>query len=288
MVLTSRCNCACRYCFYSQQGSRRVPDRFTPENIEAVVAAMPDVGITDLVVSGGEPLLRMDLVRACLRAARRVGLAIWLSTNGLLIDADIAAELAGEGLRAAHLSLDQLGSDPYRGYSKRQAETVVEAARHLKNAGIETVGLMCVIGRHNRDTIGALLEFAIAQDLELVFQPMFVQDDLAGVERLSPHEWRELAPILRRWGADGYFAPYLELWLGYYEHGQQPSHCHMGENTIVIDSDGQVFVCFHRHDLAAGNVLEHDLGKIVKTVSALHTQVSDAHCFGEHCISLFT
>lgn len=265
-----------------------MPDRFAPEKLEAIVATMPEVGITDLVITGGEPLLRMDLVRACLRAARPAGLSVWLSSNGLLVGTDIALELAGGGLRAAHLSLDLLGADPYRNYSEQQAQSVIEAAKHLVEVGIETVGLICVIGRHNRDGIGALLDFSIEQGLEIMFQPMFVKDDLEGVERLSAHEWRELAPILKRWARDGYFAPYLDLWLGYYERGDRPSHCHMGKSTIVVDSDGQAYVCFHRHDLSAGNVLEDDLGEIDKALFALHAQVSNAHCFGEHCISLFT
>jgi MoaA/NifB/PqqE/SkfB family radical SAM enzyme len=288
LVLTSRCNCSCHYCFYSQQKNRRVPDRFDPGNIEAVLEALPSIGVTDLVVSGGEPLLRLDLVRACLRAGHRAGVAIWLSSNGLLADAEIASQLAREGLRAVHLSLDKLGADPYRGYSEKQARRVLQAARCFQEAGVETVGLICVIGRHNRDDIGALLEFAVAQGLEIVFQPMFAVDGIQEIERLADHEWSELAPVLTRWAGDGYFASYLDLWLNYYARRARPAQCAMGMETIVIDSDGQAYVCFHRRDLVAGNVLTDDLDEIDAALQSKHAEIQDAHCFGEHCVSLFT
>ena len=288
MVITSQCNVSCRYCFYREHNDWLVEDRFTSENISGLLGALAQGGVTDIVISGGEPLLRMDLIRTCLQKCNELEIAPWLSTNGLRVTSALATELANAGLCGAHLSLDLLGEDPYRGYTERQSEHILKAVGYFKDAGIEAVGLIGVIGRHNYEKLEPLLDFVEANELDLMLQPMYATKNNKEVELLAASEWLQLAPILQRWAGDGYYAPYLRLWLGYFESQLKPKQCHMGQQTFIIDSDGSIYPCFHRRDMKAGNILDDPIDVINHRLTEFHQQIKDAPCFGEHCISLFT
>lgn len=61
----------------------------------------------------------------------------------------------------------------------------------------------------------------------------------------------------------------------------------MGTNDIIIDSDGDIFPCFHRQDLLVGNILKESLKDILLRMGGVAIQLKNAPCLGEHCLSLF-
>jgi hypothetical protein len=62
----------------------------------------------------------------------------------------------------------------------------------------------------------------------------------------------------------------------------------MGTESIVVDASGEVLPCFHRRDLAAGNLLEDDPLRVIERARRAAAALRPAPCFGEHCISLFS
>ena len=61
----------------------------------------------------------------------------------------------------------------------------------------------------------------------------------------------------------------------------------MGTQGLVIDADGAVYPCFHRHDLLAGNLMHDPWETIVKRLRNMGEPLLGAPCFGEHCLSMF-
>lgn len=100
--VTNRCQLACRHCCTSS--GHPDPDELTGAELIDVVDQVRRMGVPNLVLSGGEPLLRQELPEL-LGHAVRSGLRVTLLTNGLLIDERCARHLAESGVRVK-ISLD--------------------------------------------------------------------------------------------------------------------------------------------------------------------------------------
>lgn len=95
------CNLDCKFCFSKSSISTLEQDRavWTEGQLESYFNFALGKGASRLVITGGgEPLLRPDSVLAALRVGRRFFSEIALFTNGVLLDREFAAELAGSGL----------------------------------------------------------------------------------------------------------------------------------------------------------------------------------------------
>lgn len=105
--VTEACNFRCIYCapngFSAPQESP-----LSAENIESIVRAAVALGITKIRLTGGEPLLRRDIVRIVRAIASVEGVQdLALTTNGFLL-ARLARDLADAGLKRVNISLDTL------------------------------------------------------------------------------------------------------------------------------------------------------------------------------------
>lgn len=107
--VTDRCNMRCRYCMPAEGVSFRPREEVLRyEEILRVVRKMAELGVRRFRLTGGEPLVRRDLVSLVGGIARVPGLEdLALTTNGVLL-ADLAADLKAAGLRRVNVSLDSL------------------------------------------------------------------------------------------------------------------------------------------------------------------------------------
>ncbi len=131
---TRRCNLACRHC-YSDSDARRHPE-MSGEEAARMLADIAAFGAPALLLSGGEPLLRPD-VFDLIAEARRLGLAVTLSSNGTLVRPRVARRLADLGVRYVGISLDGIGAvhDDFRG--RRGAfERALAGIRALRSSGV--------------------------------------------------------------------------------------------------------------------------------------------------------
>ncbi len=95
LEVTDRCNLACRFCFNQQYVQRRgVQQELDTDAIRGVLQGLAASGLRVVRFTGGEPLLRGDIV-TLMRHARELGFAVWLNTNGTLLDDRLARRLAG-------------------------------------------------------------------------------------------------------------------------------------------------------------------------------------------------
>lgn len=155
-----RCNMTCPHCYAAASASE---SRFTLDHAEALelVDQMADNAIEVVIFSGGEPLMRDDLMTLIERADSR-GLSCHLSTNGTLLDSTTARRLAAAGIGYVGVSVDGMPAfnDDYRGLE----EGFEKASSGLSNArvaGLRT-GLRMTLTRHNIDQLEDVFEHARA------------------------------------------------------------------------------------------------------------------------------
>jgi len=91
--ITSRCNLACAGCYMKQQRGHHAPE-MSPVLLRSVIAEAADLGVSVVVIAGGEPLLRKDEILSL--AHTFPWILFPLFTNGLMIDNDSAREIASQ------------------------------------------------------------------------------------------------------------------------------------------------------------------------------------------------
>ncbi|UCC29959.1 MAG: radical SAM protein [Phycisphaerales bacterium] len=145
--VTDRCNLRCYYCM--PEGD--VPliqreDWLTFEEITEVARAAAGLGFDKIRLTGGEPLLRSNLVGLVAMLGRVRGLRdLSMTTNGLLLD-KYALPLAEAGLHRVNISLDSVDPEVYREKTRGgDFKRAVKGIRAAQAAGFRRIKLNCVV-----------------------------------------------------------------------------------------------------------------------------------------------
>ena len=166
--LTYRCNLACEHCYLDagpkpQVGTENFADRSelgTEECFRVIdeIAAFAPECLT--ILTGGEPLLRRDILEIVRRAAERE-LWVVVGTNGVRITENVARRLAEAGARGISLSLDALDPDRHDGFRKVRGawRNTVEGAEILNRTGLPFI-VQTTAGSHNLGELDAIADFA--------------------------------------------------------------------------------------------------------------------------------
>ncbi len=161
--VTKRCNLRCVHCYASADPSPH-PDELTTEEGLALLEDLAQFGCPVVLFSGGEPLMRPDILDLIQRAVK-LGMRAVLSTNGVLIDRALARELKKLGLSYVGISMDGLREvhDRFRGV-KGAFEKAMEAVENCKAEGIK-VGLRFTINKLNASEIPGI--FDLVEEYEI-------------------------------------------------------------------------------------------------------------------------
>ena len=122
LSVTDRCNFRCQYCMPAEGLPWLERDGvLTFEEIERLVRVLVALGVTDVRLTGGEPLVRRDFPRLAGMLAAIPGLRdLSVTTNGFLLERDAAA-LVGAGVRRFNVSIDSLQRDRFFAITRRDA-----------------------------------------------------------------------------------------------------------------------------------------------------------------------
>ena len=112
------------------------------------------------ILTGGEPLLRRDILEIVRRASER-GLWVVVGTNGVRITENVARRLAEAGARGLSLSLDALDPDRHDHFRKVRGawRNTVEGAEILNRTGLPFI-VQTTAGSHNLGELEAIADFA--------------------------------------------------------------------------------------------------------------------------------
>lgn len=174
--LTDRCSLRCTYCM-PELGMQWLANEkiLTAEEIERVVRVFVRQGVTTVRLTGGEPLLRPDLVDVVQRLAQletTAGerIAVAMTTNGIGLGDQLDA-LIGAGLDRVNISLDTLRPERFLELTKRnRLADVLEGIAAARDRGLAPLKLNAVAMRGvNDDELTDLVDFAMSVDAQMRF-----------------------------------------------------------------------------------------------------------------------
>jgi cyclic pyranopterin phosphate synthase len=116
ITITNRCNENCIYCHHDGMVSSK--DEMTPDEIYKICQIAKKLGVKKIRLSGGDPLVRKDIVEIVERVGSLDFKDISLTTNGVLLE-KYAEGLKNAGLNRVNVSLDTLNPDTYKFVTKR-------------------------------------------------------------------------------------------------------------------------------------------------------------------------
>lgn len=157
LSVTDRCNLRCGYCMPSEGACRAV---CSADELYRMAEAAVRCGITKIRITGGEPLMRSDVVPLCRRLRALPGLCeLALTTNGIFLSRD-AKPLKDAGVDRLNVSLDTLRPDRYAAITHGGSlARVLDGIRAAEEAGFDRLKLNCVLlGGVNDDEIAEFAE----------------------------------------------------------------------------------------------------------------------------------
>ncbi|MBT1002711.1 GTP 3',8-cyclase MoaA [Paenarthrobacter sp. DKR-5] len=200
--LTDKCNLRCTYCMPAEGLDWLARDQvLTAGEIARLVRIGVDsLGVRELRLTGGEPLVRADLVEiiAALRS-EHPDLPISLTTNGVGLDKKAAA-LREAGLTRINVSMDSLHPGTFAQLTRRPfLDRVLKGIEAAAEAGLGLVKINAVLMRGINDhEAPALLEWAVARGFELRFIEQMPLDADHGWTREGMITAREIRELLGR------------------------------------------------------------------------------------------
>jgi cyclic pyranopterin phosphate synthase len=190
--VTDRCDFRCVYCMSEDMTFLPKRDLLTLEELDRVCTAFVEKGVRKLRITGGEPLVRRDIMSLFGSLARHLGTGaldeLTVTTNGSQL-ARFAGELAGYGVRRINVSLDTLDAQKFQRITRwgdlaKVMQGIDAAQAHGLHVKINAVALKGV----NEDEIGALIEWAHGRgmDLTLIEVMPLGEMEVARVDQFLP------------------------------------------------------------------------------------------------------
>lgn len=260
--VTDRCNEKCLYCMpEGYKGWAQRSDHMTADEIVRTVEAAAELGFRKFRITGGEPLLRKDIVGICRRIWDVPGVqTLGLSTNATHL-APLASDLKQAGVRSVNISLDALDPVLYNRITGGSLPGVLAGIQAARSAGFEVIKLNCVLLRNlNESEYLPLVHFAAEIGAPLRFielMPLSRMDILSGENFLSAEAVKQrLSEFGRLVEMAGYrpghgpaqyysFEP-LGARIGFIGALTTPHFCETC-NKVRLTADGKLRPCLGRH-----------------------------------------
>lgn len=267
LSVTDRCDLRCSYCMPERMTFLPRKEVLTLEELHDLALGFIARGITKIRLTGGEPLVRRDMMELVRALGRKIGDGLdelTLTTNATRLS-EFADDLAAAGVRRVNVSLDTLDRETFTRLSRRDSlPQVLEGLQAAKEAGLRvklnTVALKdineaeipdLIAWAHGEGFDSTLIEVMPLGDVEEdrfdhYLPLMAVQEDLARRWTLTPSDHRTGGPA-RYWNVEetggriGLITPLTN------------NFCE-GCNRIRVTATGQLYACLggdERVDLRA-------------------------------------
>ena len=170
--ITDHCNLNCQYCV-PFAGRRKLPmaDILTYEELFTIAKAAVDAGVTKIRLTGGEPLMRKNMLEFCRMLTTLPEIEdLTLTTNGVLLES-MAADLKAAGVKRVNVSLDTLDRRRYARITGKDAlEKVLRGIRKAADVGLTPVKINMVPMRGiNDDEIVAIARWTLDTPYDVRF-----------------------------------------------------------------------------------------------------------------------
>jgi radical SAM protein with 4Fe4S-binding SPASM domain len=153
--VTYQCNEYCKFC--ASNAGVPADNELNKKEIDRLLDEIISLQVTPVTITGGEPLLKKNLVLHMIERVHTAGLKPNLLTNGTLIDLEIARELKEAGIHSIQVSLDGANPEAHDAIRRKKGgfNQTLRGIGALKEASID-VSISAVLTRENFDELNTL------------------------------------------------------------------------------------------------------------------------------------
>jgi len=275
--LTNACNLRCVHC-------RACPvEKISPEDLSIdearrLIDQISSFAKPAIVLSGGEPLVRPDCLEIARYGASR-GLRMLLATNGTLLTAELAQDVADSGIQHISVSIDGASAASHDGFRRLPGafEAAWSGVENAKAAGL-SFQINTTVSKHNIDEIPDILELAISRGAEalhiFLLVPTGCGREIADDEMIDPQEYERVLSWFYEQSKDERIALKATCAPHYARIARQKARaegalephpsvtgCLAGSAVCFVSHRGEVYPCGYL-PVSAGNIRRQDFKSI--------------------------
>ena len=257
LSVTELCNLRCRYCMPEVGVCKKSHDDMLSEDeMITAVRAAATLGIRKIRITGGEPLVKRNILALCERISAIGGIEeLCITTNGTMLP-EYAEALKKAGVSRVNISLDTLNSEKFAYITRRdEFEKAVAGIEAAVTAGFEKVKINAVlIGGFNDDEIEELAYLTCKYPVDMRFielMPMYDSGDFGQASYIPVSEVLRKLPQLQEQPQNGGVAKLYRLPDARGDVGlisAVSSHFCGSCNRIRLTADGKLKPCLHSDD----------------------------------------
>lgn len=258
---SNKCNFTCPHCYTRSGAGEFGETKLTIEDIKRLADQADELGVYEIDIQGGEPLLNPQLFDI-LQVIQTDRFYIYITTNGWFLNREMAEKLAKAGVDRVSVSIDAFSPEEHDRFRRKQGsyQRCVDALRYSQEAGMKPY-VNIVVGHYNAQSqeLSEFVEYLDENNWGIVFNcasptgnwrnhydVMLTEEDSRALERLK----REHSSIIRDlWN---YFNPNDELVYG----------C-PAVNLFYVNPLGDILPCPYIHT-KLGNIKEEPLKNIIQ------------------------
>lgn len=278
LSVTDRCDFRCVYCMTENMQFLPKKDLLTLEELDRMCSAFIRLGVEKLRITGGEPLVRRDIMTFFRAMGRHLDSGalkeLTLTTNGSQLSR-FAADLHSAGVRRVNVSLDTLDEEKFARVTRwGRLPQVLRGIDAAQDAGLRVKINAVALKGFNEDELLAITEWCATRDIDLTWIEVMPMGDMGEADRVGQYwsldevrarlaEHYTLSDLPLRTGGP---ARYVRL----EETGQQigfitPLSHNFCEscNRVRLTCTGEIYMCLGQEDRAdlrapLRNFPEHD------------------------------
>lgn len=263
--VTDRCDFRCVYCMAEEMSFLPKAHLLSLEELDRVCSAFIDLGVRKLRITGGEPLVRrniMSLFRALSRHLDAGGLdELTLTSNGSQLG-ELAAELAHCGVRRINISLDTLDPARFKALTRiGDLSRVLAGVDAAVAAGLSVKINTVALRGFNEDEIETLMRWCAGRGFDMTVIEVMPMGDIGSDSRLD--QYLPLSEVRARLARSFTLTPLA------YQSGGPARYVHVEElglrlgfitplthnfceacNRVRLTCTGQLYMCLGQEDSA--------------------------------------
>ncbi len=257
-----------------------------------LIPKIKKASIENIILTGGEPLLS-PFLNDIVSEAQKNNLNILLLTNAELISENTMIQLKNSGLGGVTISLSKLLDSSSPDFLKI-LDFYFEKSEIVKTVFGSVASTFLLTAKNFSKIYEVFKKLGKPENKFLIIQPLHIDSNHNTkykdfcLSSMDKKNWKIIKEQLSDWMIETNSYSYVQLIQDYYEGNDiQDISCFMGSSAIVVDVFGNVFPCFHRKDLYAGNVITGNFNDILINALYKSSSLMDAGCISSKCLSLF-
>lgn len=291
--ITNKCNFDCRYCYNKNNDFLQEPELRDAEMLKLVDKVVEELNPVVVSFSGGEALLRKNLLLQALNKLKDKDIDAWLTTNASLLDEDTIGALKDAGLNKVFTNIDS--NDPavhdmLRGKTGSFSKSMATIRRLVEVLGGDNVITTLVVTKENYKAVVPMAKISkqlgVSRCHLLDFIPISPESQSL---MLNKEEWLELKEDVRASGIrKDIMLQLCHAFLFMADENRQMDFpfCMAGRFTMVITATGHIVPCNHlkKKEFYCGHALQDNLLDVWQN-SPLLCKFRDYDCADKRCAS---